>query len=424
MIAPARETSYDLLCAIELRQAHSDDVLNSPALARLEPRDRNLVTQIVYGTLRWQVWLDYVLGQAIARPWQTVHAKARIILRMSLYQMSRMDRVPDHAVIHDAVELAKHDVKTGASGFVNGVLRSLGRLRPWKMADFHRDCPNWIRVSLPQWLWERWKTRYGSDAAAEYALSLNQPTRAAFRSCAELGDESYSESELVPGCFLTGPGRNLPSGHSIHAQDEASQLVPFLFGSVIGARVWDACAAPGGKAGILREACGPGGWVLATDVDPRRAGQARERLAHCGAARSDVLVADASATLPFRAPFDAVLADVPCSGLGTLRRNPEIKCRFREESLAPLNRKQSLLLESVAEAVRSGGKLLYSTCSTEPEENELVVNAFLGSHPEFRLTRPASPSGVESWLDGEGMFRSYPSARLWDGFFAALMERS
>lgn len=424
VIAPARETAYDLLCRIELQLAHSDDVLNSAAVSSLEPRDRNLVTQLVYGTLRWQSWLDYILARASARPWTSVHRKARIILRMSLYQMARMDRVPDHAVINDAVELAKRDLRTGAAGFLNGVLRNLGRLRPWERSDFHRDCPIWIRVSLPRWLWRRWEARFGSDRAAEYALSLNQPPRAAFRCCATGSHEPHPASELVPGAFLVEQGRSLPSGQSIHAQDEASQLVPYLFGSVTGARVWDACAAPGGKSAVLRDACGPDGWVIASDLDPTRTERARARLTHCGAARCDVLVADARASSPFRILFDAVLADVPCSGLGTLRRNPEIKWRFRPESLADLGRRQILLLDSVAAAVRNGGLLLYSTCSTEPEENEFVVRDFLRSHPGIRLMRPESPSGIEAWLDRDGMFRSYPNARLWDGFFAALMTRS
>ncbi len=424
MIAPARETAYDLLCRIELQFAHSDDVVNSAAVSRLEPRDRNLVTQIVYGTLRWQGWLDYILGQAVARAWEDVQRKARVVLRMSLCQMSRMDRVPDHAIIHDAVELAKHDLRAGAAGFVNGVLRKLGRERPWEMLDFHRDCPMWVRVSLPRWLWERWEARYGTDRAAEFALSLNQQPRAAFRSCTAAADRSYSESELVPGCFWIEPGKKPPTGSLIHAQDEASQLVPWLFSGIAGARVWDACSAPGGKAAILREVCGAGGWVLASDLDAARAGRARKRMAHCGVARWDVLVADASAGVPFRICFDAVLADVPCSGLGTLRRNPEIKWRFRQESLAEFNRRQAVLLESVSAAVRSGGRLIYSTCSTEPEENEFVVAAFLSAHPEFRLVRPVYPPGIESWLAEDGMFRSYPSARPWDGFFAALMMRS
>jgi len=136
-----------------------------------------------------------------------------------------------------------------------------------------------------------------------------------------------------------------------------------------------------------------------------------------------LLAADATKTAPFVASFDAVLADVPCSGLGTLRRNPEIKWRFLAERLCSLNQKQTSVLQSVAEVVRCGGLLLYSTCSTEPEENEQVVDAFLESHHDFRLVQPAFPPGIEAWVDERGLVRTFPSTRLWDSFFAALMVR-
>ncbi|MGA2261279.1 MAG: transcription antitermination factor NusB [Acidobacteriota bacterium] len=428
LIAPARKASFDVLHRIELEHAHSDDAINSEVVSGLEPRDRTLVTQIIYGTLRWRAWLDYILESAISRAWETVDPKARVLLRLSLYQMSRMDRVPDHAVINDAVELAKHNLRPGAAGFVNGVLRNLGRERPWAAADFHRDCPIWIRVSMPRWLWDRWDARFGTDRACEYALSLNRPPQAAFRWCGAVPLEDFSPdvrpSDLVPGAYLVEDGQPRHFRGDQRIQDEASQLIPHLFGSIEGARVWDACAAPGGKAAILRERCGSAGWLISSDLDPKRAGRMLQTLNRSAGARTDILVADARTETPFRVRFDAVLADVPCSGLGTLRRNPEIKWRFQPEWLREFSLRQSRILSSAAGAVREGGMLLYSTCSTEPEENEEVVEGLLRSHPEFRNVKPDSPPGIESWLDHAGFFRSYPSPRLWDGFFAALMVRS
>lgn len=427
MIAPARLAAYELLHRIELQQEHTDDALNSEVMGHLEPRDRNLVTEIVYGTLRWRGWLDYILESAIARDWEAVEYNARILLRLSLYQMSRMDRVPDHAVIHNAVELAKMHLHRRGSGFVNGVLRNLGRQRPWLARDFHRDCPTHVRVSLPAWLWVRWEQRFGTDGACEYAVSLNRQPLAAFRlrEASKLGQvyPDAQASDLVPGAFLLEEGKRRNDAQSLRFQDEASQLIPHLLGGIDGARVWDACAAPGGKSAILMERCGLSGWLISSDLDPMRTLRMREVLKGCLGSRVDVLVADARAPLPFRESFDAVLADVPCSGLGTLRRNPDIKWRIKPEWLASLGQKQGQLLDAMAGAVRKGGRLLYSTCSTESEENEDVVERFLHSHPEFCLEKPAFPPGVETWLDSEGRFRSYPSARLWDGFFAALMRR-
>jgi 16S rRNA (cytosine967-C5)-methyltransferase len=427
LIAPARLAAYELLHRIELKQEHSDDALNSEVVGHLEPRDRNLVTEIVYGTLRWRGWLDYILEGVIARDWEAVEHNARILLRLSLYQMSRMNRIPDHALIHDAVELAKLHLHRRGSGFVNGVLRNLGRQRPWLARDFHRDCPMCVRVSLPAWLWDRWEQRFGTDRACEYAISLNRQPQAAFRvreACKlERVRSDAQASDLVPGAYLLGDGKQCNDTQGVHFQDEASQLIPHLLGGIDGARIWDACAAPGGKSAILMERCGPSGWLISSDLDQLRTLRMREVLTDCLGSRADVLVADARAPIPFRESFDAVLADVPCSGLGTLRRNPDIKWRIQPEWLAALGQKQGQLLDAMAGAVRKGGRLLYSTCATEPEENEQVVERFLHSHPEFCLEKPTFPPGVETWLDSEGRFRSYPSARLWDGFFAALMRR-
>jgi len=424
VIAPARRVAFDLLCRIELYQAHSDDVLHSAAMDGLDSRDRNLVTEITYGTLRWRAWLDYLLESAVTRAWESVDPRALILLRLSLYQMTRMDRIPDHAVINDAVNLAKEKLRPASAGFINGVLRGLGRERPWTMQDFHRDCPLWVRVSLPQWLWSRWDARFGSDRACEYALSLNQPPGIAFRTVEPLEESAaVRRSELVPGARLATDWDQAPSSGTVRVQDEASQLIPYLFGSLAGARVWDACGAPGGKSVILREICGGPGRVVSSDLDPDRALRMRESLERSGAGQPDVLVADASQAVPFRESFDAVLADVPCTGLGTLRRNPEIKWRIQPDRLWEAGRKQGQILDSVSRAVRPGGRILYSTCSTEPEENEFVVEHFLAAHEEFQIRKPDFPPGIEAWLDEQGMFRSYPSPRLWDGFFATLMER-
>jgi 16S rRNA (cytosine967-C5)-methyltransferase len=426
IIAAARRATFQFLCRIELGDAHSDDVLHSAAMAELEPRDRNLVTEICHGTLRWRAWLDYILEHAVARPWDQVDTKAQILLRFSLYQMSRMDRMPDHAVIHDAVEIAKQNLRSGTGGFINGVLRNLGRRRPWKAPDFHRDCPIWVRASLPRWLWERWERTFGIERAFEYAVSLNQPAQTAFRFLGgtPAGETSSARaSDLVSGCYLGEQGSPRRDSHEIHFQDEASQLIPALFGPIDGDLVLDACAAPGGKASIMIDRCGTNGKVISTDLSEPRA-QAMARFLRLRTEnRSEIVIADAQASLPFRIGFDAVLADVPCSGLGTLRRNPEIKWRIQQDRLKELSQRQAEILERASEVVRHGGKLLYSTCSTEPEENEQVVRGFLESHAPFRLMRPQSPPGIESWLDEDGFFRSFPGPRLWDGFFAALMMR-
>ena len=207
--------------------------------------------------------------------------------------------------------------------------------------------------------------------------------------------------------------------------DEASQLIPYLLGVEPGWRVWDACAAPGGKSCILLELVGEGGYVFSSDTSVDRV-QFMKRLlrtARPDSAGDDrIVVADARRP-PFRRPFDAVLVDAPCSGLGTLRRNPEIRWRMSEERLLKYRALQLEILASVSASVAPGGRLLYSTCSTEPEENEQVVSGFLASSPAFTLTVPTSPPNVGAFVDGKGLMRTFPGTRPWDGFFAALFER-
>jgi 16S rRNA (cytosine967-C5)-methyltransferase len=282
-------------------------------------------------------------------------------------------------------------------------------------------------VSLPEWLWDRWVRRYGESGARDFALSLNRPPQPAWRMAgAEKPPAQAVCSDLVPGAYTGArdPKRGRDESIRFQFQDEASQLIPHLLGRAhSGWRIWDACAAPGGKAAILCALCGESGRVVASDLSPDRAARLAKFLQSSSRLKADVLVADASGPAPFRARFDAVLADVPCSGLGTLRRNPEIKWRFRPEEFSALQRAQSRILASVSEAVRVGGRVLYSTCSTEPEENEEVVGSFLATHPGFDLKRPDAPPGIGAWTGRDRMVRTFPGPRLWDGFFAALLVR-
>jgi 16S rRNA (cytosine967-C5)-methyltransferase len=433
MISPARSLSFKLLSRIESHHLFSDDALNSEEMAQLAVRDRHLTTEIVYGTLRWQATLDYLLASLSSRSWDDVSTGAKILLRMSLYQMWHMDRMPDYALVHDAVELAKHELGKGIDGFINGILRRLTRTRPWHDGEFLKDAPSWIRISLPEWLWDRWSKRFGEKETEDFALSLNRQPQAAGRLNLSLETERLPfkvlPSDLVPDAYIKAED-NRESRYEnkdlalFQAQDEASQLIPHLLGPDLhGWRIWDACAAPGGKTTILSKLCGISGNVISSDLRWDRVLRLVRLCRSSSIPTTDVLVADACQPSPFHSRFDAVLADAPCSGLGTLRRNPEIKWHFRPEDLASLQKKQIQLLHCVSASVRVGGRLLYSTCSTEPEENEQVVRSFLSTHTDFAIDRPMHPPGIEKWISQDNMVRTFPSTRLWDGFFAALLVR-
>jgi len=431
VIAEARRTAFEFLCKIKLGGVFSDDALNSRQMAQLEERDRRLSAEIVYGTLRWQALLDYELAQLCSRPYEDVEARAKILLRMSAYQLKFMDRVPDHAVVFDAVELAKRLLKRRNDAFVNGVLRRLIREGARQKPDIRKTVPPWIQVSLPEWLWKRWSLRYGAETAWKYALSLNQPSKSALWLSLPLDPsdtlfKNIVASDIVPGAFRWSgerTGQFKQSRAGIHLQDEASILIPMLFGDVLGSLVWDVCAAPGGKTSILCRRTGEGGLVVASDRNWNRLKRLVQTLKDNGCTNYRAVSLDASQAPPWSVAFDAVMVDVPCSGLGTLRRNPEIKWRFSPENLPGFQRTQLRILECAAGAVKVGGKLLYSTCSTEPEENEEVVKAFMKSHPNFKMVAPIFPPGIESWLGTDSLMRTYPGTHAWDGFFAALMIR-
>ncbi len=425
MISPARFAAYQVLHRVEMSGEFCDHLLRSKLLSTEDERDRHLATELCYGTLRWQLALDDVLSGYCSRPLESLDPPIRVLLRMSLYQFWHTDRVPDHALVNDAVETAKVRLGRGPACFVNGVLRRLAREKPWAADRFGERRPDWVRLSLPKWLWDRWEHRYGREVTLKYAMSLNRPPRCAAWDLHPDGKAkkvgSGSPSSIVPGAWLF---EKMPAEGHYWVQDEASQLVPHLMGPLKGRKCWDACAAPGGKAAILASLCGEGDLVVASDLRLKRIRHMKDALSRLKRKSPAVLVADAEANCPFPSgTFDVVLADVPCSGLGTLRRNPEIKWRFDPQRFAALQRRQLAILKTVSNAVRPGGTLVYSTCSTEPEENEQVIGEFLESHRSFHLGKPSDPPGVEHWVDATGLLRTFPSELLWDGFFAALMFR-
>jgi 16S rRNA (cytosine967-C5)-methyltransferase len=343
--------------------------------------------------------------------------------------MWHMNRIPEYALVNDAVELSNKNLGKGIGGFVNGMLRNLARKHPWEEQDLLLKAPAWIQGSLPQWLWDRWALRFGNEGAMDFARSLNSHPQVAFRyrgASLEICKTGIVKSSLVPGAYIRTAEAEISqenAGGMARFQDEASQLIPYLFNPQLGWSVWDACAAPGGKAEILSRACGASGRVIAGDLKRERAQKMLQFLNKEGAENVDVLVADAAQPPPFIKKFDAVLVDVPCSGLGTLRRNPEIKWNFNPNDFADIQKMQKKILHHAANAVQIGGRLVYSTCSTEPEENEQVVQSFLSKHTGFSLIIPDFPSGIENWTHSDGMVRTFPSSCLWDGFFAALMVR-
>jgi 16S rRNA (cytosine967-C5)-methyltransferase len=441
-VSPARAAAFDILLRIEQQDAYASELLHSERLDKLSIADRALTTEIVMGVLRWRSKLDNTVAANSARPLAKLDPEVLIALRIAAYQLLYLDRIPARAAINESVELVKRARKTSAASFANAVLRKIAdaakALHPPVMAggsasELADD------FAHPRWLVERWVKHYGIESA-EHICRHDQtvPTTAIRMASNEvIGELERDGITLAPGALLTS-ARIVTGGDvtqtlafregRVFIQDEASQLVAALVGK--GARILDCCAAPGGKTAAIA-AHNPQSEIVAAELHPHRAELLRQRVK---AANVRVVQADAL-TLPVDSGFERVLADVPCSGTGTLARNPEIKWRLKPEDLPDLHTRQVAILSAALKQLEPNGRAIYSTCSLEPEENEAVVEEVRQNGSGYRLVDSCdeldrlNSSGelavhdVSALLSGPYL-RTIPGKQPCDGFFAAILERS
>ena len=454
MIAPARRAAYEVLRAV------SDDTLDLPAaLARArdalrDPRDRALAGEIAIGVLRWRGALDAMIVTLARRPLARLDREVTDILRLGLYQLWQLQRVPPSAVVDDAVELTRVAHRGRASALVNASLRaftrtSADRLLPKAPADPARSRKQALEylstaLSHPLWLVERWLDRYGFDATAEWlkfnnsaaplTLRVNtlRTATAAVREALGASAVTTDPARYAPDALVVCEGnplatRSFAAGEFI-VQDEASQLVAHMAAARAGERVLDACAAPGGKTVVMAAESGGRALIVAADVRRRRVALLAETLRRTAVA-AHVLQMDLRRPVPLAPVFDCVLVDAPCSGLGTVRRDPDIKWRRDAAALPVLAAAQRALVANAAGAVRPGGRLVYATCSSEPEENDEVIDGFLQQVPAFvpmaradieRLPRGGALSQV---CDEHGRLRTLPFQHGLEAFFAAVVVK-
>jgi 16S rRNA (cytosine967-C5)-methyltransferase len=444
VIAPARVAAYDTVLAVAAGRADLPSALARARVKLQDERDRALAGEIAAGTCRWQGAFDHVIEAFSGRPSARLDPEILAILRISMFQLLHLDRVPAAAVVDDAVELARKAGKRSASGFVNALLRRVSRER--KQLPLPSQPPiDFLSIALshPRWLAERWLARHGFDAAVAWArfdnsaaaLTLRantlRTTRDALARDLSVAGVETRDTRFAPHGLIVTSGNPLltPLAHAglFFVQDEASQLVGEFVGAAPGERILDACASPGGKTTQMAAAVEGRGTIVAADVRGRRLDLLSRTVAESGAQHVLVVQADARALPPFRDVFDAVLVDAPCSGLGTLRRDPDIRWRRAEADLAALAGVQREMLDQLATVVRPGGRLIYSTCSSEPEENDAVVTAFLDAHSDFRRTRPASFARrpeLAALLDDEGALRTLPFRDGLEAFYAAMLVRA
>jgi 16S rRNA (cytosine967-C5)-methyltransferase len=460
MISPARLAAYH---ALRLVNAGRGDLPAALARSRVQledERDRALLVELTTGTLRWQGQLDYVIEQYAKRPLDRLDAEVIDILRLGLYQILHLDRVPLSAAVNEAVALARRAGKSSAAGFVNAVLRTASRHRhsiplplpPPESAgsalagELREAALDYLSSALshPRWLAARWLDRYGYTGAEEWERFNNTTAALTLRvnrlktSPEHLVDALRSEgvelapARYAPDGFVVRRGNPLSSPLAgagwFFVQDEASQLVALLAAARPGERVLDTCAAPGGKATAMAASMRDEGLLVAADARGRRVALLRQTVAASGARCVRIVQADLRKPPPFRPTFDLVLVDAPCSGLGTVRRDPEVRWRRREADLPVLAASQREMLVNASEAVREGGRLVYATCSSEPEENDEVVEAFLKARGSFRRTDPRDQNrllapGLAAVLDDKGYLRTMPAVHRLDAFFGAVLQR-
>jgi 16S rRNA (cytosine967-C5)-methyltransferase len=452
-----------VLRRVEAEGAYASDVLHAELGSRVAPENAALATEITFGVLRWRRLLDFLLDRQLKKPVAQLDLPVALALRMGLYQLRFLERIPPRAAVNESVELVKRARKSSAASLVNAVLRRASANQseqPIAAAreSFEQMIPGNLSVadrlgimhSHPTWLVERWLKNLGEASTAPLLEANN---RAPNLSCA-IHDPAHRDEVLAalkksglrvePGLLLNSafvasggsPARteSFRQG-AISIQDEASQAIPLLLGVGSGDTVLDLCAAPGGKTPPLIRAVGRTGLVVATDRHAHRLRAMRNQFQRLKLDGVQIVELDAAHNLPFGRHFDRILVDAPCSGTGTLARHPEIRWRLRPEQLSEFHQLQVGILTSAIKQLAPGGRLVYSTCSMEPEENEEVVSEVLTSASSIRpVTRDEIAKLLASHLvpgldpqtliDANGQFRTSPAMQRTDGFFAAVLEKT
>jgi 16S rRNA (cytosine967-C5)-methyltransferase len=467
-VSPARAAAFEILLRVEREDSYAAELLHSAPLSRFSSRDHGLATELVMGVLRWQSLLDERLAGASSQKIGRLDDEVLAALRLGVYQLQFLTRVPVRAAIFESVELVKAARKRSAASFVNAVLRTIAGTAPEDTVAEIGKSPDSITLARnaahPPWLVARWTERYGLELTRQICArdqivpdtSIHIYTRTHANT-----NEDRCDSELADAGVQFSPGRLLSAARRIISgditgtrayregrisiQDEASQLVALLAGSAVrpatfdsamldsaglDSPILDCCAAPGSKTSLLAQR-NPRAKILATELHPHRA-----RLLQSLTRLPNVYVVAADArNLPFSCTFTRILADVPCSGTGTLARNPEIKWRLKAEDLLDLQSRQVAILKSALTRLAIGGRLVYSTCSLEREENEAVVEAALDDTAKFAVAdiradlEQLRRSGEMCWQDVESLcggpyLRTIPGVHPFDGFFAAMIERT
>jgi 16S rRNA (cytosine967-C5)-methyltransferase len=447
----ARQAAFEILTNLDQGHATLDNLLEklNAENTNISRRDRALFQALVFGVLRWRGRLDFIINHFSRTRFDKIDPRVLNILRLALFQIIYLDRVPESAAVNTAVEIAKTTVAPWVVGFVNAVLRKAVRdLQKLSFPSVEKNAiaATAIAKSFPEWIIRRWIGRYGLEATTALCDTLNTIPAITIRtnrlktSRHDLVTALASEAEQVKptsyspdGITFVSPATSIPGLSTFKAgwfqvQDEAAQLVSLLLNPQPGETVLDACAGLGGKTGHIAQLMGNKGSLVAIDIHEEKLSELESEMTRLGitivtTSCRNLEKLKSQQTL---GPFDRILLDAPCSGLGVMRRNPDIKWRTTKKNLAKFKDKQLALLDNLSLLVKSSGVLVYAVCSPEPDENEIVVNDFLKNNREFVIDKQVEglPDKILSIPTDDGWYKTFPHFSHMDGFSFVRLKRN
>jgi 16S rRNA (cytosine967-C5)-methyltransferase len=439
-VSPARLAAFRILLRVQREESYASELLHSSLTDSLQENDLRLATELVFGTLRQQRLLDYLLAACSAKALSKLDTEVLAALRLGAYQLLFLQRVPGRAAVHESVELVKAARLRSAAGFVNAVLRKVASNDMEKIRNAFDETTASalsVRFSHPEWLVGRWLERFGQEKLVQLLEHNNRAPKVYFRSnspdlspdqlASTLASQAvrFEPHALSNDVFEVVEGNlyqtTLFCNQSVAIQDAGSQLIPHLLDLQPSDVCLDLCAGVGGKSSQIARLKDSPSPVFALDLHWQRL-QVALRLHSQNWKNLRWVACDATRPLPFRRLFDKILLDAPCSGTGTLQRHPEIRWRLRPEQIREFPILQLALMESAFQQLRAGGTLVYSTCSLEPEENEAVVHSFLNAHADASLAIPEVAS-TQRLFSPARFLTLFPPETDTDGFFAAIIRK-
>ena len=447
----ARTASLDILNTLDQGNKTLDNILNEvfsqhPSFSK---KDRALLQAIVYGVLRWRAKLDWIIDYFSKTRLNKIDPKVMNILRIALFQIIYLDRIPASAAVNTSVEMAKSVTEPYVVRFINGLLRNAAnKYQQVSFPDMIKDPSSALAVkkSFPKWLLERWLDRFGRKETALLCDAINtippltvrcntlKTRRETLLKHLEKDVRKVESTYYAPdGVFFFNPKKSIPEMKAFEdglfqVQDEAAQMVTCLLNPKPGESVLDACAGLGGKTGHIAQMMNNRGKLIAMDIHSKKLDLLQSEMARLGISMVTPRIHDLNDPADGKSinKYDRILLDAPCSGLGVLRRNPDAKWRTCQQDLIRHAKKQATFLDNLAHQVKPGGILVYCVCSMEPEENESVIKGFLNKHRDFAIEKNPDglPNDARSLLTADGYLKTFPHLHNMDGFFAVCMKRT